>query len=267
MALLQATGISKRFGGIMALYELSLGVDAGEAVGLVGPNGAGKTTLFNCLLGILRPDTGSVTFDGHDLSRLVVDLPRLRIHARLPLPVYRRARLGMGRTFQRIELFTEMTARDHLLVAERARRGDGALWKDLLNRGGPTADEQARTSAVLELLGIEDMADLPVEALSLGHGRLVELGRALIAEPKLLLLDEPSSGLDASESLGLAKVLRRVQHERGTAILLVEHDLDMVQEVATRLCVLDLGQLIADGPSAAVMSDANVRRAYLGQAS
>ena len=252
MALLQASGISKRFGGVVALSELSIGVEAGEAVGLVGPNGAGKTTLFNCLLGILRPDTGTITFDGHDLSRT---------------PVYRRARLGIGRTFQRIELFTEMTARDHLLVADRAHQGGGALWKDLLNRGAPTADEEARAAALLNLLGIDDVADLPVEALSLGHGRLVELGRALITEPRLLLLDEPSSGLDRMESLALAGVLGRVQQERGTAILLVEHDLEMVQQVATRLCVLDLGQLIADGSTGTVMGDANVRRAYLGEAS
>jgi branched-chain amino acid transport system ATP-binding protein len=266
MALLEATGISKRFGGIVALYELSLGVDAGEAVGLVGPNGAGKTTLFNCLLGILRPDTGTVTFAGQDLNPVVLELPRFHLRAQLPRPVYRRARLGMGRTFQRIELFTEMTTRDHLLVAERARRGDGALWKDLLNKGGPTAEERARASAVLELLGIDDIADLPVEALSLGHGRLVELGRALIAEPRLLLLDEPSSGLDRMESVALSRVLNRVQKERGTAILLVEHDLEMVQRVVTRLCVLDVGQLIADGPPGAVMGDAKVRRAYLGEA-
>jgi branched-chain amino acid transport system ATP-binding protein len=266
MALLQATGISKRFGGIMALYELSLGVEAGEAVGLVGPNGAGKTTLFNCLLGILRPDTGTVTFAGQDLNPVVLDLPRLHLRTQRPLPVYRRARLGIGRTFQRIELFTEMTTRDHLLVAERARRGNGALWKDLLNRGAPTTDEKARADAVVNLLGIEDVADLPVEALSLGHARLVELGRALITEPRLLLLDEPSSGLDRMESLALARVLSRVQQERGTAIILVEHDLEMVQRVVTRLCVLDLGQLIADGPTATVMGDANVRRAYLGEA-
>ncbi|HEX4540627.1 MAG TPA: ABC transporter ATP-binding protein [Acidimicrobiales bacterium] len=251
MALLEATGISKRFGGVVALYELSLGVETGEAVGLVGPNGAGKTTLFNCLLGILRPDTGTVTFDGHGLSRM---------------PIYRRARLGIGRTFQRIELFTEMSARDHLLVAERARRGGGALWKDLLNQGAPTTDERVRADAVLSLLGIEDVADLPVEALSLGHGRLVELGRALVTEPRLLLLDEPSSGLDRMESLALARVLGRLSQERDTAILLVEHDLEMVQRVASRLCVLDLGQLIADGPTAAVMGDAKVRRAYLGEA-
>jgi branched-chain amino acid transport system ATP-binding protein len=252
MALLEAQDISKRFGGITALSELSLVVEAGEPVGLVGPNGAGKTTLFNCLLGLLRPDTGRVRFDGHDL---------------IGMPIYRRARLGIGRTFQRMELFTEMTVRQHFMVAERARHRTGGLWKDLLNRGGPSHDEIRRVEAMFDLLGIGDVADAPAESLSLGHGRLVELGRALMTEPKLLLLDEPSSGLDRVETLGLATVLDRVRADRGTAILLVEHDLEMVQRVSGRLYVLDFGQLIAEGPTANVMADVNVRRAYLGEAS
>ena len=128
MSLLVADAVTKRFSGLTALDQVSLAVDPGEIVGLIGPNGAGKTTLFNCLYGVLTPDQGRVTFDGHDLSRL---------------PVHRRARLGMGRTFQRIELFVGMTVRDHLLVAERARRGDGGLLKDLLNRAGPSEDERA----------------------------------------------------------------------------------------------------------------------------
>ncbi len=252
MALLEARGISKRFGGIVALKELTLSVETHQSVGLVGPNGAGKTTLFNCLLGVIRPDTGTVTFDGHDLGGL---------------PVYKRARLGIARTFQRIELFTEMTPRDHFLVAERARNGGGALWKDLINKGLPTPDEQQRAQEVIELLGVDDVADIPVEALSLGHGRLVELGRALVTEPKLMLLDEPSSGLDRVETLALCEVLNRVRNERGIATLLVEHDLEMVQQVVSRLYVLDFGELIASGPTDDVLADAGVRRAYLGQAS
>jgi branched-chain amino acid transport system ATP-binding protein len=249
MALLEASDISKRFGGITALSQLSLMVDEGEAVGLVGPNGAGKTTLFNCLLGLLRPDTGTVVFDGHDLTGM---------------PIYRRARLGIGRTFQRLELFTEMTTREHLLVAERARHRTGSLWRDLLNKGGPSADELLRVDRMLELLGIGDVADVPAEALSLGHGRVVELGRALMTEPRLLLLDEPSSGLDRTETAALAAVLDRIRSERGTAVLLVEHDLELVQRVVNRLYVLDFGQLIAEGETTAVMSDAGVRKAYLG---
>ncbi len=250
MALLDAKGVSKRFGGIVALHELSISVEPSEPVGLVGPNGAGKTTLFNCLLGVTRPDTGSVLFDGHDISRM---------------PTYRRARLGIGRTFQRVELFTEMTTREHFLITDRSRKGNGAMWKDLLNKGGPTRDEQEHAAEVIDLLGIQDVADLPVEALSLGHARLVELGRALVTQPRLLLLDEPSSGLDRMETLALASVLTRVQKERGTAILLVEHDLEMVQRVVSRLNVLDFGELIASGPTDQVLADANVRRAYLGQ--
>jgi branched-chain amino acid transport system ATP-binding protein len=252
MALLEAENISKRFGGIAALSELSLSVEPSEAVGLVGPNGAGKTTLFNCLLGPLRPDTGTVHFDGHNLAGM---------------PVFRRARLGIGRTFQRLELFTEMTTRQHLLVAERARHGTGRLWKDLINRGTPTAAETARVDSTLDLLGIRDVADAPAQALSLGHGRLVELGRALMTDPKLLLLDEPSSGLDRMETMALAVVLDRVREDRSTAVLLVEHDLEMVHRAVHRLYVLDFGQLIAEGLTAEVMADAGVRRAYLGQVS
>jgi branched-chain amino acid transport system ATP-binding protein len=249
--LLEATDIAKRFGGITALDDVSLSVGSGAAVGLVGPNGAGKTTLFNCLLGLLRPDEGRIVFDGRDL---------------IGLPVHRRARLGIGRTFQRMELFSGMTVREHLLVAERVRRGTGRLWKDLLNRGAPTAEEEAEAGAVLDLVGLTAVADRAIESLTLGHGRLVELGRALMTRPRLLLLDEPSSGLDQAESLALAKVLDTVRRERGTAVLLVEHDLAMVERVVERLYVLDFGRLLASGERDEVMADAAVRKAYLGEA-
>jgi branched-chain amino acid transport system ATP-binding protein len=248
--LLEAVDCTKRFSGITALDSVTLDVDAGEAVGLIGPNGAGKTTFFNCLLGILRPEAGHVRFNGRDITRL---------------PVYRRARLGFGRTFQRIEVFTGMTVRDHMLVAERARRGDGGLLKDLLNLGRPNADELERAQRTLDLLDLDDVAERPVESLSLGRGRLVEIGRALMTEPLLLLLDEPSSGLDQRETMALVDTLQAVQGERSTAILLVEHDVDMVQRFASRLYVLDFGTLIASGQTDEVMGDAAVRRAYLGE--
>ncbi|MSO79023.1 MAG: ABC transporter ATP-binding protein [Acidimicrobiia bacterium] len=218
-------------------------------VGLIGPNGAGKTTLFNCLLGMLRPEEGSVTFDGREISAL---------------PVYKRARLGFGRTFQRLELFGGMTVRDHFLVTERQRNGSGRLWKDLLNLSKPTADEQARAQKMIDLLSLHKEADEPVESLSLGRGRLVELGRALMTEPKLLLLDEPSSGLDVKETAALAERLRIVQQDYEFAVLLVEHDVEMVQSLVTRLYVLDFGTMIASGPTAEVLGDAAVRKAYLG---
>jgi branched-chain amino acid transport system ATP-binding protein len=249
VSLLEAREITKTFAGITALDGVSLDVEPGEIVGLIGPNGAGKTTFFNCLLGMLKPDQGSVRFDGTDLSRV---------------PTHRRARLGIGRTFQRIELFAEMTPREHLLVAERVRRGDGALWKDLLGRGRPKAEELEKVEETIALLGLDDVADRPIEALSLGRGRIVEVGRALMTQPSLLLLDEPSSGLDHHETIELAAKLREVNEQRGAAILLVEHDVEMVRSLVTRVFVLDFGTLIAHGPTAEVFAEAAVRRAYLG---
>jgi branched-chain amino acid transport system ATP-binding protein len=248
-SLLVASDVTKTFGGIVALDAVTLAVEPSEIVGLVGPNGAGKTTLFNCLLGMLRPDRGRITFDGTDLSRL---------------PTHRRARLGIGRTFQRVELFPGLTVREHLLVAERVRRGNGGLLQDLLGRGGSRPDEVARAEEVLELLGIAAVGDQAVEALTLGQSRLVEIGRALIGEPRLLLLDEPSSGLDAGETLALGTVLEDVRRERATAILLVEHDLAMVRKVCERLYVLDFGRLLAEGACDDVLRDERVIAAYLG---
>jgi branched-chain amino acid transport system ATP-binding protein len=250
MALLEARGLTKRFAGVTALDEVSITIERGEAVGLIGPNGAGKTTLFNCLLGMLRPDAGAVLFDDRDLIRT---------------PVYKRARLGLGRTFQRIELFGGMTVRDHLLVAEWSRLGAGQLWRDCLNLSKPTSEQRERLDHTLHLLGLHDAADRPVESLSLGRGRLVELGRALMTDPLLLLLDEPSSGLDQHETAEMVETLQAVRREQGTAILLVEHDVEMVQAFATRLYVLDFGTLIAQGPTAEVMTDQAVRTAYLGE--
>jgi branched-chain amino acid transport system ATP-binding protein len=249
VSLLTAEGVSKSFAGIQALQDVSLDVRESEIVGLMGPNGAGKTTFFNCLLGIIRPDTGEVAFDGKDLSSI---------------PTYKRARLGIARTFQRIELFIGMTPREHFLVAERARNRSGALWKDLLGLGRATKAEQATAEQMVELLSLEAVADRPVESLSLGIGRLVEIGRALVLEPKLVLLDEPSSGLDRHETEDLVVKLRAVQREKGVAILLVEHDVEMVRELVERVFVLDFGTLSASGETHDVFADAAVRKAYLG---
>jgi branched-chain amino acid transport system ATP-binding protein len=246
---LEATGVTKRFSGIVALDNVSLQVDARERIGLIGPNGAGKTTFFNCVLGVVRPDGGQVLLEGRDVGGL---------------PVHARALLGIGRTFQRIELFAESTVREHLLIAERTRRGDGRLWKDLLGRGRPRPEEIARCDEVLELLGLADLADEPIERLSLGKGRLVEVGRALMTDPKLLLLDEPSSGLDRDETADLARTLQDVQAAQGFAILLVEHDVELVSSFTERCYVLDFGCLIASGPTAEVMASEEVRTAYFG---
>jgi branched-chain amino acid transport system ATP-binding protein len=248
--LLSLRGVSKSFGGIQAVSSITFDVSPGECVGLVGPNGAGKTTLFNCVCGQLRPESGDIMFDGTPL---------------VGMPTYKRARLGIGRTYQRVEVFTDMSVRDHLLVAERARQGEGRLWRDLLNLSKPTSEEMGRVWSTLELVGITHLADTSVNALGLGNCRLVELARALATEPKILLADEPSSGLDLHETAEVSAVLRTVQRERGTAILLVEHDLSMVGEVVDRAIVMDLGSMLAEGTFDEVMADGNVRDAYLGQ--
>jgi len=248
-ALLEARAITKRFAGITALDAVTVEVGGRELAGLIGPNGAGKTTLFNCILGLERIDAGHVRLNGRDVTRM---------------RVFRRARLGMGRTFQRMELFTGTSVRDHFIVASRAHRQDGSLWRDLCNLARPSERELTESDATLELLGLSDVADAPVESLPLGRGRLVEIGRALMTEPELLLLDEPSSGLDQSETAQLGDTLRTIHSERGTGILLVEHDLDLVRQVAERLYVLDFGVLIAQGSTDSVLHDDAVRKAYLG---
>ncbi len=247
--LLRVNSVSKRFGGIAAVSDVTFDVQRGESVGLVGPNGAGKTTLFNCVCGQLRPEHGTVELSGTEL---------------LGLPTYKRARLGIGRTYQRVEIFPDMTVRDHLIVANRARWREGRLWRDLCNLSAPTKSEQDRVAAVLELVGIADRADDPVSVLGLGSCRLVELARALVTEPVLLMADEPSSGLDIHETHELAQVLRRLQRERGMAMLLVEHDLAMVGQVVDRTIVMNLGAVIAAGTFDEVMADPGVRHAYLG---
>jgi branched-chain amino acid transport system ATP-binding protein len=249
VSILRVTEVTKKFSGIVALDAASIEVGAGERVGLIGPNGAGKTTFFNCMLGILRTDGGTVELMGQDITHE---------------PVHRRARMGLGRTFQRIELFPDSTVRDHLFVAERVRLGSGRLWRDLIGIGGPTKQELDRCDEVLGLLGLSDLADEPIERLSLGQCRLVEVGRALMTEPKVLLLDEPSSGLDRAETTALAVTLREVQAQQGFSILLVEHDVELVNSFTERSYVLDFGRMILEGPTKEVLASSEVRAAYLG---
>jgi len=247
--ILRTTGIRKKFSGILALDSVDIEVEAGDRVGLIGPNGAGKTTFFNCILGILSTDDGTVEFDGNDISSL-------RVHER--------AHLGIGRTFQRIELFPDSTVRDHLVIADRVRRGERRWWRDIRLLGKPRPDEMQRTDEMLELLGLRELANEPIERLSLGQGRLVEVGRALMTQPKLMLLDEPSSGLDRTETAALATTLRAVQDEHGFAILLVEHDIELVSTFTNRSFLLDFGRMLTSGTTAEVMASPQMRHAYLG---
>jgi branched-chain amino acid transport system ATP-binding protein len=250
VTLLSVRELRVSFGAIAAVDGVSLTVAAGEIVGLVGPNGAGKTTLFNAISGQIRPDSGTVEFDG------------VRIDGLAP---FRRARLGIGRTFQLLEVFGELSVRDNLLVAARARRHQASLWRDLVDAGAASAEEWAEVEHALVRVGLADRADAPVSTLSLGACRLVELGRALVAGPTLLLADEPTSGLDPGESARMADTLRSAQRDSGLAVLVVEHNLATVRAVADRVVVLHLGRVIADGDFATVMADPTVRQAYLGR--
>jgi branched-chain amino acid transport system ATP-binding protein len=239
VATLEARELDVRFGEHHAVRDVSLSVDAGQIVGLIGPNGAGKTTTFNAVSGVQRCTRGTVVLDGKDVSAA---------------PPHRRAKLGMSRTFQRLEVFGSMTAYDNV------RTGAG-----ITARGRRSSVRSARGVAdrVVELIGIGDVGSRRADSLPTGQARLVELGRALATEPKVLLLDEPASGLDDVESARLAEVLDRLRAE-GLAVLLVEHDIDLVMQLCDHIYVLNLGELIAEGSAAEVQADAGVREAYLG---
>jgi branched-chain amino acid transport system ATP-binding protein len=238
MATLEASNLNVRFGEHHAVHDVDLTVDAGEIVGLIGPNGAGKTTTFNAVSGVQKC-TGTVRMDGEDVSKAAP---------------HDRARLGMSRTFQRLEVFGSMTAFDNIrTAAEIALRSRRASV-----RGGKAVADQ-----VVEVLGLQGVAHRRADALPTGQARLVELGRAMATQPKVLLLDEPASGLDDVESTRLAEVLTMLRAD-GIAILLVEHDIDLVMELCDRIYVLNLGELIATGPPEMIRADPGVREAYLG---
>lgn len=252
-ARLSCVGVTVRFGGLVAVNNVDLSVPPATIVGLVGPNGAGKSTLFGVLSGLLRPSQGKVLLDGDDVTNT--------------RPQVRAAR-GLARTFQHPELFTSLTIRDHLVLAHRAKHAKGRIWSDLFTMGSLRRPKPAETDIVnelLELVGLRDMADRSAMGLPLGVARLVELGRALAASPTVLLLDEPSSGLDSSETEQFEAVMRRVTAERGIAALLVEHDVDLVMRLSSTVYVLEFGTLIASGPPEVVRKDPAVRAAYLGE--
>jgi ABC-type branched-subunit amino acid transport system ATPase component len=252
-ALLNAEHVTVRFGGVLALDDVSLQAGEGTVVGLVGPNGAGKTTLFGVLSGLVRPRSGRVLLRGTDVTRA---------------PPQRRAHLGLARTFQRIELFTELTVREHLVVAHRAHEHrDRRLLADLAGLGGRSSPrEREVVDRLLDMLGLAPMADQPAALLPLGTGRLVEVARALATEPAVVLLDEPTSGLDAEETTRLARALERTRSDVGVAVVLVEHNVDFVLELAEHVTVLDFGKSIATGTPPAIRANEAVQAAYLGSA-
>jgi ABC-type branched-subunit amino acid transport system ATPase component len=252
-ARLACSDITVRFGGLAAVMDVDLAVPDATIVGLVGPNGAGKTTVFGVLSGLVRPSHGTVLLDGEDITTM---RPRLR------------AARGLARTFQHPELFTDLTVRDHLVLAYRAKRERRRVWSDLVTMGSLHAadpHERATVEGLVDLLGLGSVAHRPVRGLPLGVARLVELGRALASSPRVLLLDEPSSGLDLSETAKFETSLRRVSREQDISVLLVEHDVDLVMRLCEYVYVLDFGELIASGLPEQVHRNAAVRAAYLGE--
>jgi branched-chain amino acid transport system ATP-binding protein len=239
MPRLDVADVTVRFGGHTALSEVSVTAEEGTLTALIGPNGAGKTTLFNVITGLQRPDTGRVVLDGHDITRL---------------SPHKRARHGLARTFQRLELFTMLSVRENIGVAADVHRS----WAP---RQHGTLDE--RVQRIIDLTGLGDVADTRVTTLPTGQCRVVELARALACDPKVLLLDEPASGQDEAETETFASLLRRLA-EDGVAVLLVEHDVELVMEVCTTVHVLDFGALLAVGTPAQVQANTAVRAAYLG---
>jgi len=233
--MLRVEEVTVNFGGVRALDSVDLEVADGAVTGLIGPNGAGKTTTFNVVTGLQRPDRGKVFLDGRDITH---DGPR------------RRARLGLGRTFQRLELFGSLTARDNVLVALESRGMGG-------RKGRQLADD------LLTRVGLAAVADRQADVLPTGMARLVELARALACEPKVLLLDEPSSGLDNAEGDRLGDLLTELAG-LGMAILLVEHDMNLVMRTCSKVFVLDFGRMISSGAPAEIRADPKVQAAYLG---
>jgi branched-chain amino acid transport system ATP-binding protein len=237
---LETLGVTMRFGGHTALDAVSVAVEPGHITGLIGPNGAGKTTLFNVITGLLSPSHGNVRFDDRDIT---TD------------PPHKRAKLGVARTFQRLELFTSLSVRDNVRVAGEIRNSWSFRQK---------MDSRAEAARVIELVGLADVADREVSEIPTGQARVVELARALMIKPSVLLLDEPASGQTEEETATFGLLLQRLAHEDGLGICLVEHDMSLVMDICETIHVLEFGRLIASGAADVVRNDPAVIDAYLG---
>lgn len=248
---LKLDDVSLAFGGLQVLHNVSFETREGELLCLIGPNGAGKTSVLNCICGLYRPGAGRISFGANDLTRL---------------PPHRIARLGLARTFQHGELFAHLTVVENLLVARHARIDTHLISEGLFTRG-VRQQETAHRQAVEEVLDFTDLERYrheTVGALPFGVQKIVGFARALAMQPSVLLLDEPSAGLNRDEREDLARHILRIKHELGIPMIWVEHDMQMVSDLADRLYVLDHGEPIAEGAPAEVLADGRVIEAYLG---
>jgi len=252
-ALLETKGLNRRFGGLVAVDGIDLTVAPGAVHGLIGPNGAGKTTLLNMLSGHLAPSGGTIAFAGRDITRLRPDL---------------RAVAGIRRTFQNLKLFKEMTVLENVMIGLHCKTR-AEMIHALLRTRFQRAEEASileRAHAALDFVGLADLADKLSGSLPYGHQRLLEIARAIVAEPRLLLLDEPAAGLNGPESKRLVSLIRRIQAS-GITIVLVEHHMDVVMPTCSAITVLNYGRLLANGAPAQIRRDPEVIRAYLGKGS
>ncbi|MGE0416408.1 MAG: ABC transporter ATP-binding protein [Acetobacteraceae bacterium] len=246
MALLELDGLTRRYGGIVAVDGVTMRVEAGEVRAVIGPNGAGKSTLFHLITGVVKPSEGDIRFDGERMTGL---------------PSYRVCQRGISRTFQITSLFPEMSARDNCRVAAQAR--DPMRWRPL-GGGGVFAAASRHGDAALERLGLTHVADRPAGLLSHGDQRLLEVAMALAQQPRLLLLDEPTQGLSVEETAQAVDVLAGLLADGTLTVLLVEHDMEVVFRLARKITVLHRGSVIADGDPETVKADDAVQSAYLG---
>jgi len=249
--ILEVRGLTRTFGGLVAVSEVDLTVPEGAIFGLIGPNGAGKTTLFNLITGLLPPSGGSVTFAGQPVT------------GRRPHVI---TRLGMARTFQNIRLFGSLSALENVVVGTHCRTRSG-VWGSVFRTGRTRAEEAeawAKARAELEFVGLADLVDAPAGGLAYGQQRRLEIARALATGPRLLCLDEPAAGMNETESEELIDLVRRIQR-RGISVLIIEHDMHVVMNLCDRIAVLNFGRKLAEGTPAEIRANPDVIEAYLGR--